>query len=109
MDPSSWSTQCLSHANEDKKKPGRGLAFGFLKSTRAHPNHFELVSCLKKEQGTTEALFRDSELGANSALNKKRKYALLDELITNLAHEYDNNVIDDATYVRRLSKLVHQF
>ena len=108
MDPSSRSTQCFSHANEDNSQV-EGWHSALSRALRAHPNHFELVSCLKEEQGTTQALFRDSELGANSVPRKKLKCALLDELITNITHEYDNHVIDDATYVSRLSKLVHQF
>ena len=79
------------------------------RARRAHPNPFELVACLKKEQGCTEALLRDSELGANSTPKKKLKHAFLDERITNITHEYDNHEIDGATYVTSLSKLVHQF
>ena len=75
---------------------------------KIHPNVFELLTHLKKEQRETEITARQASLGAAPPV-RRRRYRELDEKIQRLQKELKEGHLTARDFLRRIRHVVHQF
>ena len=67
-----------------------------------HPNIYDLISCIRKEQGFTETLM--AQINAGQVINKtNKKYNLLNERISKLQQRFDDGEIGVQEFIRGIS------
>ena len=75
---------------------------------KIHPNVFELLTHLKKEQRETEITARQASLEAAPPV-RRRRYRELDEKIERLQKELKEGHLTARDFLRRIRHVVHQF
>ena len=75
---------------------------------KIHPNIFELLQHLKKEQRETEVTCNQARLGA-SPPRRRRKCRELEAKITNYKEQLRSGEINGCTFNRKISHIVHHF
>ena len=74
----------------------------------SHPNTYQLIAVLKKEQATTEMTQRRADTGAPPP-PRRRKYRDLDTRLDRLRGQFRQGQMTTDGYLRALSHVVHRF
>ena len=75
---------------------------------KSHPNIFELITELKKEQATTELTISRARLGA-APPPRKAQYIQLDAQLDRLKTNFDAGDYTVEDYLASLRRLVHHY
>ena len=75
---------------------------------KIHPNLFEVITYLQKEQRETELTVSRARLGA-APPTRRPKYKKLEERITNLTQQHTDGTINSKEFLRQIRHVVHQF
>ena len=75
---------------------------------KIHPNLFEVLTYLQKEQRETELTVSRARLGA-APPTRRPKYKKLEERITNLTQQHTDGTINSKEFLRQIRHVVHQF
>lgn len=75
------------------------------KTGRSHPNIYQAVGILQKEQSIAEATIQQMQAGMEVSPPKKKKYLNLNNRLNNLKGHLNNGHIDIITYARAVSHL----
>lgn len=73
---------------------------------KAHPNLFEIINILKKEQAANEVKLLQLEGGAQPP-SKKRKYKIIDDRLSSLKRQLASNIKSPLEYTDSVSFLLH--
>jgi len=74
---------------------------------RLHPNIYEAIMKLKKEQMKQENETRRIRNGGGSSTTNKKKYKDINTKLQNLYHFLDDGIIDPIEFLDRVSTVVH--
>ena len=75
---------------------------------KSHPNIYELINYLKKEQGKTELTVSQTRLGA-PAQKRKKKYRQLEGRIQSLTTQHKEGRLSAQEFLYSIRHVVHEF
>ena len=75
---------------------------------KSHPNIYELINYLKKEQGKTALTISQTRLGA-PAPKRKKKYRQLEERILSLTTQHKEGRLSAQEFLSSIRNVVHEF
>lgn len=105
-----WDQQVWNHHHTDGARTNNNVEGWHHRMNsiagKSHPNLFEFVRIIKREQSVTETKISQLELGARFA-PKRRKYRKLDERLALLKDRLSGGDISPLEFADRASFLLH--